>query len=123
MPNKPLTIMIPEPGYDGRCNSRCPLLYGDPDSGNICVLGLGRGHTSWKNPFPSKGCPQLKLLGHKLESYDATRIQSQKAIANAKLHEIGCNSALAIVYVMILVCVFFLFCLICQFLHLISASA
>jgi hypothetical protein len=59
MPNKDLTISIPEP-VDGECNNTCPL-YRYSMWGSSCSMGLDiRSNASTYSILPGKNCPQYQ---------------------------------------------------------------
>jgi hypothetical protein len=60
MPEKPLTIMIPELDTDGSCNTQCPLYSDDSDYGTACGGGFGRRKDYEGTLFAKTGCPQFE---------------------------------------------------------------
>jgi hypothetical protein len=62
MSDRPLTVMIPEPLPDGRCNPECPLYEywaGDCSADEWhCIAEVGQCYKYGMRPGP--GCPQYK---------------------------------------------------------------
>ena len=60
MPNKDLTISIPEPDSNGSCSTKCPLYICD-EWEESCNMGLAiRPNANTYSISPGKNCPQYQ---------------------------------------------------------------
>ena len=60
MPDKPLTLVIPEPEVGGDCSSGCPVYVWSPSGDDTCGAKLHVKIDHSKYPHPGPECPQYK---------------------------------------------------------------